>query len=146
MLSHAYWQSHMGGRADVLDETVFVNGHAMTIVGVAPKGFDGTTVGLKPEVFVPITMRWRLAPDPRSPPENRRGYWVYLFARLKPGVALEQARAAIDTPYRAIINEVEAPLQEGMSDQMMAQFKARGIRLDPGSRGQSRFARMRGCR
>ena len=85
-------------------------------------------------------MRWRLAPDPRSPPENRRGYWVYLFARLKPGVALEQARTAIDTPYRAIVNEVEAPLQEGMSDQMMAQFRARGIRLDPGSRGQSRFA------
>ena len=85
-------------------------------------------------------MRWRLAPNPRSPPENRRGYWVYLFARLKPGVALEQARAAIDTPYRAIINEVEVPLQEGMSDPMMAQFRARGIRLDPGSRGQSRFA------
>jgi predicted permease len=140
VLSHAYWQSHMGARPDILDETIIVNGHPMTIVGVAPKGFDGTTVGLNPEVFVPITMRWRLAPNPRSPPENRRGYWVYLFARLKPGMALEQARTAIDTPYRAIINEVEVPLQEGMSDQMMAQFKARGIRLDPGSRGQSRFA------
>ena len=34
---------------------------AMTVVGVAPQGFDGTTLGLKPEVFVPITMRWRMA-------------------------------------------------------------------------------------
>ncbi len=140
VLSHAYWQSHMGGRADILDDTIAVNGHPMAIVGVAPPGFDGTTVGLKADVFVPITMRWRLAPNPRSPPENRRGYWVYLFARLKPGVALEQARAAIDVPYRAITNEVEVPLQEGMSDPMMAEFRARGIRLDPGSRGQSRFA------
>ncbi|MBI4475607.1 MAG: ABC transporter permease [Acidobacteria bacterium] len=140
VLSHAYWQSHLGGRRDVVDETIVVNGQPMTIVGVAPKGFEGTTLGLRPEVFMPITIRWRLAPDPRSPPENRRGYWVYLFARLKPGVALEQARAAIDMPYRVIINEVEVPLQEGMSDRMMAQFKGRGIRLNPGSRGQSSFA------
>jgi len=137
VLSHAYWQTHLGGRPDVVNETMVVNGHTMTIVGVAPNGFDGTTVGLKPDVFMPITMRWRMAPDPRSPPENRRAYWVYLFARLKPGVTLEQARTAIETPYRAITNEVEVPLQKGMSDQRMAQFRARGIRLDPGSRGQS---------
>jgi predicted permease len=140
VLSHAYWQSHLGGRRDIVDETIVVNGQPMTIVGVAPKGFEGTTLGLRPDVFVPITMRWRLAPEPRSPPENRRGYWVYLFARLKPDVALEQARTAIDTPYRAILNEVEVPLQEGMSDPMMAQFKTRGLRLDSGSRGQSSFA------
>jgi predicted permease len=140
VVSHAYWQSHLGGRRDIVDETIVVNGQPMTIVGVAPKGFEGTTLGLRPGVFMPITMRWRLAPEPRSPPENRRGYWVYLFARLKPDVALEQARSAIDTPYRAILNDVEVPLQEGMSDPMMAQFKARGLRLDSGSRGQSSFA------
>ena len=140
VLSHAYWQNHLGGRHDVVDETVVVNGQSMTIVGVAPKNFEGTTLGLRPDVFMPITMRWRLSPEVRSPPENRRAYWVYLFARLKPGVAVEQARAAIDTPYRAIINEVEVPLQEGMGDRMMAQFKAKGIRLDPGARGQSTFA------
>lgn len=137
VLGHAYWQNHCGGRADVLNETVSVNGHAMAVVGVTPQGFGGATPGLRPQVFVPITMRWRMQPWPGSPPENRRGYWVYLFARLKPGVALEQARVAIDAPYRAIVNEVEAPLQEGISDQMMAQFKAKGIRLEPGSRGQS---------
>ena len=47
---------------------------------------------------------------------NRRSYWVYLFARLKPGVSIEQARAALNVPYRAILNDVEAPLQKGMSD------------------------------
>jgi len=139
VVSHAYWQNRLGARPDVLNETMVINGEAMTIAGVAPEGFDGTVVGLKPDVFLPITMRWRMAPDPRSPPENRRAYWVYLFARLKAGVAREQAQAAIDTPYRVIINEVEVPLQEDMSDQMMAQFRARSIRLTPGSRGQSRF-------
>jgi putative ABC transport system permease protein len=140
VLSHAYWQRQFGGRADVLNESLVVNGQPLTIVGVAPEGFDGTSIGVRPDVFLPITMRWRLAPDPRSPPENRRGYWVYMFARLKPGVSVEQAHSALDTSYRAIINEVEVPLQEGMSDQMLAQFRARGIRLEPGARGQSTFA------
>ena len=40
VLSHAYWQSQLGGRPDVLDETIVVNGHPMTIVGVAPQGFE----------------------------------------------------------------------------------------------------------
>ena len=55
-------------------------------------------------------------------------------------MSVEQAHRAVDTPYRAIINDVEVPLQEGMSDQMLAQFRARGVRLEPGSRGQSTFA------
>ncbi len=140
VVSYSYWQNQLGGRQDIVGETIVVNGHALTIVGVAEQGFDGTTVGLNPDVFLPITMRWRLAPDPRQFPENRRGYWVYLFARLKEGVTLEQARTGIDTPYRAILTEVEVPLQEGMSAALMAQFRARGIRLDPGARGQSTFA------
>jgi predicted permease len=41
--------------------------------------------------------------------------------------------------YKPIINDVEAPLQKGMSDQTMARFRAREMRLDPGSRGQSQI-------
>ena len=63
----------------------------------------------------------------------------YLFARLKPGVADDQARSAMDAAYRAIINDVEVPLQEGMSEEMMVQFRAKGLQFEPGSRGQSRF-------
>jgi predicted permease len=139
VLSHAYWTRRFGS-ADVIGDTLVVNQQPMTIVGVAPREFEGTTVGLKPDVYVPITMRWRLANGSvMRPPDQRRAYWLYLFARLKPDVPAEQAQTAIDTPYRAILNQIEAPLQEGMSDAMMAQFKAKGIRLDPGSHGQSTF-------
>lgn len=139
VLSHACWQSQFGGRSDVLNERVVINGEPLTIVGVAPEGFTGTTVGMTPDVFLPMTLRWRLAPDPRSPPDNRRAYWVYLFARLKPGVPIEQAQSAIDPRYRAIITDIEVPLQQGMSDRMMGEFRAKGMRLESGSRGQSRF-------
>ena len=69
--------------------------------------------------------------------ENRRSYWAYLFARLKPGVSLEQALASINVPYRAILNDVEAPLQKGMSEQTMKQFRARKVTGELDARGQS---------
>ena len=65
-------------------------------VGVGPRGFYGTTIGERPLVFVPITFRW--LPEAWMFPQHadRKSYWAYLFARLKPGVSLEQARAALD--------------------------------------------------
>ena len=71
----------------------------MTIVGVAPRGFNGTTLGDNPDVFVPMTMRGLMQPGFNGF-ENRRQYWAYLFARLKPGVSIEQATVAINGPYQ----------------------------------------------
>jgi len=137
VLSHAYWQASFGSRPDVLGETLLVNGRTLAIVGVAPAGFEGTTLGVKPQVFLPITMRWLMQPGRNADHANRRSYWLYLFARLKPGVSMEQAHAAINAPYRAFVNEVEVPLHQGMSDRTMAQFKAKTITVGPGARGQS---------
>ena len=50
---------------------------------------------------------------------------------------MEQATVAINGPYRAIINDVEAPLQKGMSEQTMVRFRAKQITTEPGQRGQS---------
>ena len=72
-------------------------------------------------------MRERLGTD-RKDLDNRRSYWVYVFARLKPGVTLADAAAAINVPYTALINDVEAGLQTGMSEATMGQFRAKRIR------------------
>src|SRR5262249_58579303 len=113
-----------------------VNGQTLTIVGVAAKGFEGTTLGSKPDVYVPITLRATMQQGFRAW-ANRTNYWVYLFARLRPGVSLDQARAAMNGQYHAIINEVEAPLQRGMSDQTMAKFRDKKIAVEEGGLGQS---------
>ena len=136
VLSHAFWVAQFGASPNVLSEVITINGQAMTVIGVAARGFEGTTLGATPRIFVPITMRAAMIPG-RNDFENRRSYWAYLFARLKPGGSLEQARAALDTHYRAILTEVEAPLQTGMSDQTMALFKAKTLRMSPGAKGQS---------
>ncbi|MGH7583659.1 MAG: ABC transporter permease, partial [Gemmatimonadales bacterium] len=114
---------------------------AMTIVGVAPRGFIGTTIGMRPKVFVPITMRGLVIPGWEG--FNRRtSYWAYLFARLKPGVTPEQAAASINVPYRALLANVEKPLQQGMSDQTMEKFLAKRVELKPGARGQSEVSQQ----
>jgi predicted permease len=136
VLSHAYWTTRLGANPGVLNQPIVVNGQSMTIVGVAPRGFISTTLGQEPEVFVPMTMREQMTPGWKGF-DNRRSYWAYLFARLKPGVSIEQARTALSGLYRPIITDVEAPLQKGMSDQTMARFKSKPILLSEGRRGQS---------
>ena len=57
VLSHHFWANRLGSDPGVLNQTIVVNGHSMTIVGVAARGFSGTTLGARPDVFIPITMR-----------------------------------------------------------------------------------------
>jgi len=135
MLSYNYWSSRYGLDPTILNKQIIVNGQSLTIVGVAPKGFDGTTIGMRPAVFVPITLRSVLDADTGW--SLRTDYWAYLFARLRPGVTIDAARASLGTQYHAIINDVEAPLQHDMSPQTMAHFRAKPILLAPGGRGQS---------
>ena len=136
VLSYDYWTTVLGENPSVLNDTIIVNGQTMTIVGVGPRGFSGTTLGNAPKVFVPLTMREQMSPGWKGF-DNRQSYWAYLFARLKPGVSIDQARTALNNLYHSIINDVEAPLQKGLSDQTMAKFRAKTIGVEPGYRGQS---------
>ena len=141
VLSYAFWQSRFGLDPSILNQDVIVNGQTVTVIGVAPQGFKGTTLGFKPDLFMPMTMRGLLQPGfvrtNNNGFDNRRAYFAYVFARLKPGVTIPQAAAAIAVPYRAILNDVEAPLQKGMSPQTLAKFRAKPVLIADGARGQS---------
>jgi predicted permease len=144
VLSHAYWQARFGSDPGVVGDTLVVNGQTLTIVGVAPPKFNGTTLGTAASVFVPITMREALQPSPRRASlTSRISYWVYVFARLKPGVSLEGARTAINAPYHSIITDVEAPLQRGMTEATRARFLAKTIGVAAGAHGQSTIGEAR---
>jgi predicted permease len=143
VLSFDYWRQRFGEKSGVLNDTMTVNGQSMTIVGVAPEGFRGTTLGARPRVYVPITMRGFME-APFKGFDDRQSYWAYVFGRLKPGVSIEQASAAVNAPYHAIVNDVEAALQKGMSDATLAKFRAKGVLLAPGARGQSGVSRDAG--
>jgi predicted permease len=136
VLSYDFWNSRLGADPNVLNRPIVVNGQSMTVVGVAPQGFRGTTLGADPDVFVPMTMRGVMNPG-FDGFEDRRNYWAYVFARLRPEVTLERADSEINTTYSSIVNEVEAPLQHGMSAETLERFRAKRLVLEPGYRGQS---------
>ena len=136
VLSYEYWNGRLGADPAVLNEQITVNGQSLTVVGVAARDFSGTTLGARPDIFVPLTMRGLMNPGFNGF-ENRRSYWAYLFGRLKPGMTIEQAKVGLNATYKPIINDVEAPLQEGMSEQTLARFRAKEITVEAGQRGQS---------
>ncbi|HXI20440.1 MAG TPA: ABC transporter permease, partial [Gemmatimonadales bacterium] len=63
VLSYSFWQGRLGGDPHVLESSITVNGQSMTIVGVAPRDFEGFTFGQHPNVFVPLTMTTKVAGD-----------------------------------------------------------------------------------
>jgi predicted permease len=138
VLGYDYWQTRLGSDPGVLNSTIVINGQPMTVLGITPPGFKGTTLGVQPDVYVPITMRDLMIPG-WDGFEDRRSYWAYLFARLRPDVSIEQARAEINTLYQGIVTEIEAPLQAGMSDQTMERFLAKEITVEEGRQGQSQM-------
>jgi len=140
VLGYNFWQNRLGGDPGVVGKPIVVNGKTFTIVGVAPRKFEGTTVGVRPLVYVPISMRGAI--ESFTQWEDRRAYWVYVFGRLAPGVTLDAAARGVNAVYSAILNDVEAPLQKEMSEKTMQAFRQKKLALEPGPRGQSSVHRQ----
>ena len=140
VLSYDFWQSRLGGDAEAVGRTLVVNGQALTVVGVAPRGFAGTTLGARPQVFVPLSMTGQVGQSLSGMDgfaTARRTYWLFLFARRSPGAQVAQAQAALNVVYGSIITGTEAPLQDGLSARELTEFRRGVLALEPGGRGQS---------
>jgi predicted permease len=147
VLSYAYWRRELAGDPDVVGRKLTVNGRPLTIVGVAPRGFHGTTVGVRASVFVPITFAGVNTPTSVPNHDNRAFYWVYLFARLAPGVQPETAATAINRQYRAILTELEVPaVAPRVEAERLDEFRTKRLVLEPGARGQSAMLQPIGAR
>jgi putative ABC transport system permease protein len=141
VLGYNYWTSRFGADISVLNQTVIVNGFPMTVVGVAQKGFMGERLGNLPDIYVPISMKKALTPD-WDAFQDRQDYWISLFGRLKPGVTLAQADAAINVIYRSQL-EKDIQLLHHPSQVFLQQFRAKKIVLRPGQYGRGNLREER---
>jgi predicted permease len=99
VLQYDFWQARYNGRADVLGSTLRLNGSPFTIVGVSAPQFGGTNAGLLTQLWSPLLASLTIAPETREDLDNERYAWFYLFARLKPGVDIDQAQAGVNVLY-----------------------------------------------
>lgn len=136
VLQYDFWRNRFSGAPDILGSTIRLNGAPFTIIGVSAPGFEGTDVGLPAQVWVPVMMKPTLFPN-WDELDDERSSWFYLFGRLKPGVTLEQAQAAMRVLYRQ-------RQQEELNGQFFQKFPnarpaflRQNFTLIPAARGQS---------
>jgi predicted permease len=92
VISYAYWQTKLGAAREVIGRSIRANDTDLTIVGVTPKGFQGTVLGLQFDFWVPATLAPTLLSGSRELTErSARGY--YVMGRLRDGLTLEQAQS-----------------------------------------------------
>jgi predicted permease len=94
VISHRMWQNRFHGDRNVLGKEIRLNRHQLTIIGVAPPEFRGSTVGLVYDVWMPITMAEEMGTGPVFRYRGCRDL-TSTIVRLKPGVTLEQARGEV---------------------------------------------------
>ena len=86
VLSYSLWQGHFAGNPEIVGRSVALSGETYTVVGVMPRDFKFAPFwATKAQLWAPLALGSRLA--------DRGGSSLRVFARLKPGVTLEQAQA-----------------------------------------------------
>jgi predicted permease len=88
ILSHALWQNRFGSDPNVIGRTVTLNSSPCEIVGVLPATFEYPDSAI--EIWTPLVLEGGIEPP------SRGNHFLSVYARLKPGVTLEQARADMD--------------------------------------------------
>jgi predicted permease len=91
VISYRLWQSHFGGNPEVVGQTIEINEHRYTIVGVTPEVFQGSQTGLRSEVWLPVMMEEQVLPR-NDLLHDHHYFWFVVFGRLKPGVQPAQAQ------------------------------------------------------
>jgi predicted permease len=136
VLSHGYWTKRFAQNPSVLNQTILVNGHSLTVVGVARAGFSGVQVGQSPEIFIPLAMKTQMRPNAGGM-DRWDSYWLAVMGRLKSGETAMQAEAAVAPVYRALLEETLANMPSTVDQSWRDQFLAKRIELKPGAQGRT---------
>jgi predicted permease len=91
VISYRLWQTHFAANPNIEGQTIEINEHPYTIVGVTPAVFQGSQTGVRTDVWVPIMMQAQLNPLGDLLHDHHQ-FWLLGFGRLKPGVTLQQAQ------------------------------------------------------
>jgi predicted permease len=141
VLSHGFWRSRFNSDPALVGRTIVLNNQRFTVVGVAPAGFDGETPPMKVNLWVPAMMTTAMMPPPpleQQVPQDllsdRRYELFNAIGRLKRGVTLVQAQAALETINRQIELSNPVPPEQRFfpnADRALRLVPPRGIAIGP---------------
>lgn len=98
VLGNSYWKKRFNSDPSIVGRQVKMNGHSITVVGVAPEGFYGTYSLVDMQAYLPFGMRtlWSPAKDKQDYWTNRDGADMRLMGVLKPGISRQQAQVSVN--------------------------------------------------
>jgi predicted permease len=132
VLSHAFWTRNLGADPAVIGKSLTINSQVFTVVGVAPARFTGTDVGVRPELWLPMSMHRVIRPDDATNwYEERRGLFVNAVARLRRGVTLSQALASL----QAMAANLERDFPNDNKGRSVSLVRLSEATINPGARG-----------
>ena len=108
VVSHRFWTTALHGNPSVIGSQVNLNDHNVTIIGVAPAGFEGVIVAERPDFYLPLN--YETVMNGKSSHLYTAGdLWLPAFARLRPGVTPKRAAAELTSLFPAICDEILPP-------------------------------------
>jgi predicted permease len=139
VLSYGYWVARFARDPGVIGKKVLVNDYPMTVVGVSAEGFSGIDPVQSPQIRVPVQMKPMLAPSwGWLHMDDRRGRWVQVFGRLKPGYTVESSKAPIQGLFTQIRQyEMTLPAAKEWSAYNREQFMKGQLLVDSAAIGYS---------
>lgn len=134
VLGHSLWQRLFSADPNAIGEPLVVKGEQLTVVGVLPPRFRGLWVDGGDDFYVPLAMVGPLVGEPIDPVMARN-----LIGRLRAGVTLAQARAAIATAWPALRADTLPP---GLSPAEQDEAPRPQVHVDSGASGFSSLRRL----
>src|SRR5581483_3750151 len=103
VLGYSYWEKNFGS-ANVVGQNILVNGHSITVVGIAPPEFRSVLSGQTPALYMPISMEGITSPG-FSAWDSVKTHWLTAIGRLRPGVSRSQAQAALNPLFTSMLRD-----------------------------------------
>ncbi|HEY3929148.1 MAG TPA: ABC transporter permease [Candidatus Koribacter sp.] len=136
VLNYAYWQRRFGLDPKVINDTILINGHPFTVIGVTAPGFHSVQVGFVPAIYTPMMMKAQITPAWNGL-DDRRNKWLNIIGRVKPGLTAAQAEAGLDPLWHSIRAQELLDIKS-KSDKFRQAFGAKShLFLRNGARGFS---------
>lgn len=136
VLGHGFWRRKFGGDTGILGQKILLNAHPYEVIGVAPPRFEGVMVGRDVELFVPTMMKAQITPTFNGL-DDRRYFWLNVFARLKPGMTQEQAAARLQPMYRQLLQSELGTLPARAPESFRTRYIEKALLVKPGLQGRS---------
>ena len=104
VLSHQFWSRRFGARTEMVGQEIRLNNHPYVVIGVAEKGFTGTSI-IAPDFWVPMAMEAHVRAGDSSLLTEHSAVWMTAVGRLKPGVSIPQARDELNGIMRSYLSD-----------------------------------------